>query len=177
MQNYIGEELFLNVEISKKLIDLGFPLNKCFVGVTNSGNVRHKIASNSSGASRISWEEHDDNHPLVMVQQGINFLAERDTLVTPSAMETPTMGTLYYVEAMDDNILYYDWDTVHGTIVQEVLSGKDHHTVNQYGIKIMEAMINKKFLMSYDRCLVACVEMGISILNEKINGNSLCKES
>ena len=89
---------FCSPGLSLQLIDIGFDKNQCFIELDGFECPRHKFSS-TNGGDYIKWDlKYDNNVPLILYQQAIEFLSTNHNL----NIETP-MGK-------DEDYVWYDWN-------------------------------------------------------------------
>ena len=70
------KNLFIPTELSQQLIELGFDKNECIAGRNISGHIRLKFAITNEGHI-ISWDKYDNETPLILWDQAIDWLREK----------------------------------------------------------------------------------------------------
>ena len=95
------ENLFIPTELSQQLIELGFDKNECIAGRNISGHIRLKFAITNEGHI-ISWDKYDNETPLILWDQAIDWFDTKGIFITVST---------YYI----DTVIEYGFIIKYGT--------------------------------------------------------------
>ena len=95
------ENLFIPTELSQQLIELGFDKNECIAGRNISGHIRLKFAITNEGHI-ISWDKYDNETPLILWDQAINWFDTKGIFITVRT---------YYI----DTVIEYGFTIKYGT--------------------------------------------------------------
>ena len=73
--NYL-ESLFIDADLSDRLVNLGFEKSKCLAGLNNLGNIIIKTDLSKNGHA-INWDKRDNHKPLILWDQAISWFNEK----------------------------------------------------------------------------------------------------
>lgn len=95
------EKLFIPTELSQQLIELGFDKSNCIAGRNSWGFIYLKNAVTYTG-SIISWSKYDQDIPLILWDQAIDWFDTKGIFITVRT---------YYI----DTVIEYGFTIKYGT--------------------------------------------------------------